>query len=170
MIWINILIGLVLILAGRKLFWLFVACVGFISGFHYSQYIWAIHSPVLVLVLSIAVGALGAVIAIFFQKAAIVVAGFAAGGYIAMMLIGQFTGLPAQIAWLPYVVGGIIGAAILYAVFDWALILLSTLTGAALVVQMMAFKPWVEIALFVILSAAGVVFQAKAITDEGAER
>jgi hypothetical protein len=170
MIWINILIGLVLILAGRKMFWLFVACVGFISGFHYSQYIWAIHSPALVLVLSIAVGALGAVIAIFFQKAAIVVAGFAAGGYIAMMLIDQFTGLPAQIAWLPYVVGGIIGAVILYAVFDWALILLSTLTGAALVVQMMAFKPWVEIALFVILSAAGVVFQAKAITDEGPER
>ena len=170
MIWINILIGLVLILAGRKLFWLFVACVGFASGFHYAQQIWAIHSPIPVLVLAIALGALGAVIAIFFQKAAIVVAGFAAGGYIAMMLMDQFIGLPAQMAWLPYVIGGIIGAVILYVVFDWALILLSALTGAAMVVQMLTFKPWVEIALFVLLSAAGVLFQAKAITDQGAER
>jgi hypothetical protein len=39
-----------------------------------------------------------------------------------------------------------------------------------MVVQMLTFKPWVEIALFVLLSAAGVLFQAKAITDQGAER
>ena len=84
MIWINILIGLILLFAGRRLFWLFVACVGFASGYHYAQQIWAIHSPVLVLILSIAAGALGAIIAIFFQKAAIVIAGFAAGGYIVL--------------------------------------------------------------------------------------
>ena len=79
MIWINVLIGLILLFAGRRLFWLFVACVGFASGFHYAQQIWAIHSPILVLVMAIAVGGLGAIIAIFFQKAAIVIAGFAAG-------------------------------------------------------------------------------------------
>jgi hypothetical protein len=54
--------------SGRRLFWLFVACVGFASGYHYTQQVWAIHSPVLVLILSIAAGGLGAIIAIFFQK------------------------------------------------------------------------------------------------------
>jgi hypothetical protein len=166
MIWIHILIGVILLCAGRRLFWLFVACVGFASGFHYVQQIWAIQSPVLVLILSIAAGALGAIIAIFFQKAAILVAGFAAGGFIALLLFEQFGGLPAEMVWLPYIIGGIGGAIILYFVFDWALIFLSTLTGAALIVQMTAFNTWVEIILISALVIAGAAFQARNLTAE----
>ncbi len=166
MIWINILIGLILLLAGRKLFWLFVACVGFASGYHYAQQIWAIDSPALVLILSIAAGGLGAILAIFFQKAAIVIAGFAAGGYIVLSLFDQVTRLPTQMAWLPYIIGGIIGAIVLFFAFDWALIVLSTLTGAILIVQMAAFKPGIEIALFAVLVIAGMAFQAKTMTGE----
>ena len=95
MIWFNFLIGLFLLFWGRKLFWLFVACIGFASGYHYIQEIWAIHSPILVLILSIAAGAVGAIIAIFFQKAAILIAGFAAGGYITLTFFDQFIGTPA---------------------------------------------------------------------------
>lgn len=164
MIWVNILIGLVLTFAGRRLFWLFVACVGFATSYHYAQQVWAIHSPGLVLILSIAAGALGAIIAIFFQKAAIVLAGFAAGGYIVLIFLDQFTGLPAQMLWLPYIIGGLIGAIILFFVFDWALIFLSTLTGATLIVKMVAFNTWGEIALFLALVIAGVALQAKTMT------
>jgi hypothetical protein len=164
--WLNVIIGILLLFIGRRLFWLFVACVGFASGYHYAQQIWGLHSPVLVLILSIAVGGVGAIIAIFFQKAAIVVAGFAAGGYIGLSLFGQLAGLPAQMMWLPYIIGGIIGAIFLFLVFDWALIFLSTLTGATLIVQMVAFKPWFEITLFLALVVAGMVFQAKTMTGE----
>ena len=113
-----------------------------------------------------AVGALGAIIAIFFQKAAIVIAGFAAGGYIVLILFDQFTGLPSQMVWLPYIIGGIGGAIILFLVFDWALIFLSTLTGATLIVQMAAFNPWIEITLFLALVIVGVIFQAKTMPGE----
>jgi len=164
--WLNVIIGVILLFVGRRLFWLFVACVGFASGYHYAQQIWAIHSPILVVLLSLAVGGLGAIIAIFFQKAAIVVAGFAAGGYIVLTLFDQFAGLPAQMVWLPYIIGGIIGAITLFLVFDWALIFLSTLTGATLIVQMAAFGPWVEVALFLALVIAGILFQAKTMTGE----
>ena len=164
--WLNGIIGILLLFVGRRLFWLFVACVGFASGYHYMQQIWGIHSPVLVLVLSIAAGALGAIIAIFFQKAAIVVAGFASGGYIVLSLFDQLARLPAQMVWLPYIIGGILGAIILFFVFDWALIFLSTLTGATLIVQMVAFNPWVEIALFLSLVIAGMAFQAKTMTGQ----
>ena len=164
MAWIIIPIGLILLSAGRRLFWLFVACVGFASGFHYAQQIWGIQSAVLVFIWSIATGAVGALVAIFFQKAAILIAGFAAGGYIVLVLFDQFAGLPSQLAWLPYMVGGIMGAIVLFFVFDWALIFLSTLTGATLIVQMLAFPPWVEIALFLALVIAGIAFQAKTIT------
>ena len=166
MIWINILIGLILLFAGRRLFWLFVACVGFASGYHYAQQIWAIHSPILVLVLAIGVGAAGAIIAILFQKAAILIAGFAAGGYVVLILFDQLAGLPSQMAWLPYVIGGVIGAIVLFLVFDWALIVLSTMTGATLIVKMAAFHPWVEIVLFFALVIAGMAFQAKTLIGE----
>lgn len=166
MIWLHLLIGLFLLFWGRKLFWLFVACIGFASGYYYAQQIWAIHSPVLVLILSIVAGAVGAIIAIFFQKAAIVVAGFAAGGYITLTFFDQFVGISAQMVWLPYIIGGIIGAIMLFIVFDWALILLSTLAGAGLIVQALTFKPWVEITLFFVLIIAGMVFQAKTMTGE----
>ncbi|MDH3885355.1 MAG: hypothetical protein OET63_14140 [Desulfobacterales bacterium] len=164
--WLNGIIGILLLFIGRRLFWLFVACIGFVSGYHYAQQIWGIHSPALVLILSIAAGGLGAIIAIFFQKAAIVVAGFAAGGYIVLILFDQFARLPAQMVWLPYIIGGIIGAIILFFVFDWALIVLSTLTGATLIVQMVAFNPWVEITLFLALVIAGMAFQFKTMTGE----
>jgi hypothetical protein len=164
--WLNVIIGILLLFVGRRLFWLFVACVGFASGYHYAQQIWGLHSPVLILILSITAGAVGAIIAIFFQKTAIVVAGFAAGGHIVLSLSNQFAGLPAQLVWLPYIIGGIIGAIILLFVFDWALIILSTLTGATLIVQMVAFKPWVEIISFLALVIAGMVFQAKTMTAE----
>jgi len=109
---------------------------------------------------------LGAIIAILFQKAAIVIAGFAAGGYIALNLLDQVAGLPAQMVWLPYVIGGIIGAVILFFVFDWALIFLSTLTGATLIVQMVTFDPWLEITIFLTLLIAGIAFQSKALIGE----
>jgi hypothetical protein len=166
MIVVNILIGLVLLVAGRRLFWLFVACVGFASGYHYAQQMGAIHSPILILILAVAAGALGAIIAILFQKAAIVIAGFAAGGYIGLILFDQFVGLTTQMVWLPYIIGGIIGAIFLFLVFDWALIFLSTMTGATLIVQTAAFTPWIEIALFFGLVVVGMFFQAKAMTDE----
>jgi len=166
MIVVNILIGLVLLFAGRRLFWLFVACVGFASGYHYAQQMGAIHSPILILILAVAAGALGAIIAILFQKAAIVIAGFAAGGYIGLILFDQFVGLTTQMVWLPYIIGGIIGAIFLFLVFDWALIFLSTMTGATLIVQTAAFTPWIEIALFFGLVVVGMFFQTQAMTDE----
>lgn len=105
-----------------------------------------IHSPILILVLAIGVGAVGAIIAILFQKAAIVIAGFAAGGFIALILFDQFAGLPSQMVWLPNAIGGVTGAIVLFLVFDWALIVLSTMTGATLIVQVVVFNPWIEIA------------------------
>jgi hypothetical protein len=47
-----------------------------------------------------------------------------------------------------------------------SVIFLSTLAGATLIVQMAAFNPWVEIALFLALVVAGMAFQAKTMPCE----
>ena len=164
MTWLNIIIGMLLLFVGRRLFWLFVGCVGFASGYFYAQHIWTLQEPILILMLAITAGVVGAIIAIFFQKAAIAVAGFTAGGFLALSLFDKFVEMSVQTAWLPYAIGGIIGAIVLFFVFDWALMFLSTLTGATLVVQTVPFKPWVEFAIFIALFIAGMAFQAKTMT------
>jgi hypothetical protein len=87
-----------------------------------------------------------------------------------LILFDQFVGLPSQMVWMPYMIGGVIGAVILFLVFDWALIFLSTLTGASLIVQIAALNLWVEVALFFALVIAGTVFQANTLIGERRSR
>jgi len=46
------------------------------------------------------------------------------------------------------------------------LIVLSTMTGATLIVQMVTFNPWFEITIFLTLVIAGMAIQAKTMIDE----
>ena len=41
---INILIGIMVLTLGRKLFWLFVGFIGFAVGFHYAASVWQLQS------------------------------------------------------------------------------------------------------------------------------
>jgi len=41
---VNILLGLILLTLGRKLFWLFVGFIGFAVGFHYAASVWQLQS------------------------------------------------------------------------------------------------------------------------------
>ena len=56
-------------------------------------------------------GKITSLIALFFQKIAIELAGFAACGYIALNLMGLMPGQGVgNVFWLPYLIGGIISA------------------------------------------------------------
>src|SRR5437879_8026611 len=80
---ISALIGTVILLFGRKLFWLCVAAVGFAAGVEITPHL--VHEPSTLLALSVALvlGLIGALLAIFLQKIAIEVMGFIAGGKLA---------------------------------------------------------------------------------------
>ena len=76
------------------------------------------------LLVAIAAGILGAVIAIFLQKAAIAIAGFVIGGYITVELLRASALFPKALAGIqgmavsvPYIIGGIIGAVLLFVLF-----------------------------------------------------
>ena len=156
---ITVLIGVLMLVFGRKLFWLFVGCLGFAVGFNYAPYVWQIQSNFFLLILATITGVVGAVLALFFQKLAIGLAGFAGGGYIALNLMNLFGIRIEQAVWLPYLIGGIIGALLLFFIFDWALILVSSLAGATLIIQAAKLSPGLEIAVYFALIAAGIVIQ-----------
>lgn len=156
---IYILVGIILLTSGRKLFWLFVGCIGFAVGFHYTPYLWNLQSHLLLIVVAIFTGIIGAVLAVFFQKIAIGLAGFAAGGYIAVTLLGLVGFQIGQIIWLPYLIGGIIGALLLFLIFDWALIIVSCFAGASMIVQAVNIGPAVKLGLYCILIVIGGTIQ-----------
>jgi Domain of unknown function (DUF4203) len=156
---ITILIGILVLTFGRKLFWLFVGCLGFAVGFNYAPYVWPVQSTLFLLILATITGIIGAVLALFFQKIAIGLAGFAGGGYIALNLLNLFGIRLEQTIWLPYLIGGIIGALLLFCIFDWALIFVSSLTGATMITQATTLSPGVELILYVGLVITGVVIQ-----------
>ncbi|HEY1789962.1 MAG TPA: hypothetical protein VGJ73_17585, partial [Verrucomicrobiae bacterium] len=79
--WINILVGAVLLVFGRRLFWLFVGCTGFIVGFDLANSLFPGQSQLLIFLIAIGVGLIGAIAAIFLQRLVVGIAGFFAGGY-----------------------------------------------------------------------------------------
>ncbi|MBU4425437.1 MAG: TMEM198/TM7SF3 family protein [Desulfobacterales bacterium] len=163
---LNIFVGIALLILGRKLFWLFVACVGFAVGFTYAKQLWGTQSALVILVIALVLGLIGALLAIFLERVAIAVAGFVAGGYTTMAMMTLFGIEGGQLLWLVYVIGGIIGALLLFFIFDWALIALSSIIGAALIIQQLEFSPTLKMTLFFGFLLAGFVFQTALLHRE----
>ncbi len=132
---ITLILGALLLVLGRKLFWLFVGALGFVAGMSLAQNYLGGQSENVVLIAGIVCGLLGVVLAIFLQRVAIAAAGFFAGGYFVMNIAASYLGTTETTGWVLFVIGGVIGALLLSMLFDWALIVFSSLIGAVLVTQ-----------------------------------
>jgi hypothetical protein len=162
---INVLLGGALILAGRKLFWLFVGAIGFVTGLQLASNFWQ-GPESLAIIFGLIVGVIFALLAIFLQTIAIGIAGFFAGGFTLTALAGMIGMDTSATFWIIYVIGGIIGLVVVIYLFDWAIITLSSLAGASLLVQ--AFVPQGETGglIFAILVIIGVVVQGSVLRSE----
>ena len=156
---LRIVAGLVLLFLGRQLFWVFVALVGFGTGLELAPQLLPDGGPVLVLLIAIGLGLLGAVLAYFFYHLAIGAAGFVAGGRLGIEVAAGLVPLSSQATWVAFVIGGVLGAVLLLLVFDWALIVMSALVGADYVVQPTGADPARSV-IFVALVVAGIAVQA----------
>jgi hypothetical protein len=159
---LSVLIGAIILFFGRRLFWLCVAAVGFAAGVEVAPHL--IHEPSVVLQLSVAIvfGFIGALLALFLQKIAIAVAGFLAGGKLALALVAAFFVNGPNYPGITFIVGGIIGAILLLSLFDWALIVMSAVVGAYLIGHTIVLPPTGATILFIGLALLGIVVQAAA--------
>jgi hypothetical protein len=164
---ISALIGAVVLLFGRKLFWLCVAAVGFAAGFEIAPLL--VHEPSTLVMLSLAIvlGFIGALLALFLQKIAIAIAGFLAGGKLAVAVAAAFLVHPVQYFWIVFLIGGIVGALLLLVLFDWALIALSSVVGAYLILSAFSLPPSGTSILFLALVAIGVIVQVTSMRRGG---
>jgi len=158
---VNIFGGALLLAFGRRIFWLFVAVVGFFAGFELTTLFLKLNPEWVVLAIAIVIGLLGAVLAYFLEEVAIGVAGFFVGTYLGARLLAD-TALHAQgWEWLVILIAGVIGVILMYLVFDWALIILSSMAGASLVVEGFSLVGAAALVVGVVLFVAGVLIQSR---------
>jgi hypothetical protein len=155
---LAILAGLVLLVAGRRLFWLFVGLVGFITVYRWLEP-HPVAQPSGRWLLAILAGVVGIVLAIFLQRVAIAVAGFFAGGWFAVQLLGLHMTHPRGGDLLVFVIAGVLAAVLAMALFDLALIVLSSLAGADLIVGALHPRPGMAKLLLLALAMVGIAVQ-----------
>ncbi|HEX2252700.1 MAG TPA: hypothetical protein VHQ65_05485 [Thermoanaerobaculia bacterium] len=151
---LAVVLGLVLLLAGRRLAWMAVGVAGFLAVFSF----FAPSPRGLELLIAVLVGLLGALLAVVLTRLAVGVAGFVVGGWLAAAVAAAF-GYGGE-AWLPFVVGGIPGALLAAGVFELALVAASALLGAALLLGVAldggAVPPGLALLGWLALAAAGM--------------
>jgi hypothetical protein len=166
---LDVILGSGLLLAGRRLFWLLLGAIGFAIGVETARRF--LHgTDLLTLVAAIGLGILFALLAVFIESIAIGLAGFLGGGY-ALVTLAGILGLQGRVADITaFVIGGIIGVALVVLLFDWALISISSLAGAAMVVGGLGLGPGIRGPAYLALLILGVLVQGFTLRRQAATR
>jgi hypothetical protein len=166
---VEVLIGVLLLFAGKRLFWLLVGGVGFILGITFATSYLPEASALVQLIIALLAGVIGAALALALPRIALSIAGFLAGAYLLMNLVQVF-GDSALIKLGGFIIGGILGAALVGLLFDLALILLSAGLGANLLLNAVQLPRGQEALLFIVLFAIGAALQASLFKGERRQR
>ena len=163
-----IVFGAIELFFGRRLFWLFVAIAGFLIGYFLAPVIFSSLSTLVRVVAGVGIGIVFAILAVFFTRFMVAVAGFFIFGPAVVVLIRDLGGKLTDgsgLYWVAYGIGGVIGFILLWAFFDWALIVLTSIAGAGAIVQgvreLTTLSSLWQIILFAVLAVIGIVVQAR---------
>ncbi len=159
--WVYIVAGGLLLIFGRKLFWLFVAIVGFLIGMMYIPELLPGQPDQVILTISLIAGLLGALLSVLLQKLAVGLAGFAAGAYISYYLLQHLTLNVGDFQWLAILAGALIGAVLAGSMYDWALILITSASGAVAIAQHLPISMPISAVIVIGLFIAGIVAQGQ---------
>lgn len=162
--WFNIFVGAALLFFGRRLFWLFVAGVGFVIGAKVATDSLAGQPEWLIFVIALGVGVIGAILSVFLQRLVIGIAGFFAGGFVLQALALELN--YGTHAWIAFFVGGLLGAFLVMVLLDWALIILSALTGTTVIIDNTPLDQPASALLFIVLLILGAGVQAGQLTQK----
>ena len=153
------MIGFVILVIGRQIFWVFLAGLGFALGLFVTSQYYTLPEWQIILFSSI-IAALGALLANTLQRLSAGIAGFVTAWYLVILLLGYFSLDLGKIEILiPYIVGAICGG-LLMAYFDWGVIIASSLAGSAIAVNGMSLAQNIKLMLLIMLALLGIAIQA----------
>lgn len=154
-------IGLALLAFGRKGLGFFLAAVGFVAGMSLATLLFEGNSPGVAIAIGIVGGVVGAFAAFFIQKVAVVAAGLLGGAAVGFHLAHDLGMRGEGFPWIPVIVCGVLGIVFAFFILKWALIVLSSLLGAYLVVGAIGLQGPTGMLVFCVLAVGGIVFQAR---------
>src|SRR5262245_3236035 len=160
---IMVVLGIVALLFGRTLYWVFIAIAGFLVGMALANEWLADKEQWIRILAAVGAGVIGAVLGIFIQRLAFAIGGFFAGGYLAIAIAAQMHAPGDQNIWM--IAGGVLGAIVAALVMDWAIIVLSSLAGATAILSPFVAKLGDQLfpVLFVALTVIGIIFQGRSL-------
>lgn len=163
---LQIIFGLAMLFLGRRLFWLFVGALGFVTATELAVVNLASQPEWMIVLLGLAAGVVGALLAIFFQAGAIGLAGLLAGGHLGFVFsrsldITNQTGLLVA-----YIVGAVIGLLLFILMFDGALIAISSIIGAYILIDQVELTGPIFWVVFVVFAFLGVWVQINQLNQE----
>jgi hypothetical protein len=160
---VLIVVGLLSLLLGKRLFWLFAGIVGFALGWWLTGLL--LPDGWVRLLAGVAAGVILGVLSRFLGKWAIRIVAAIAGFVILPMLLGSVGMLGGISEFLWAVVGAALGFMLALFLADWTLIFLSSILGAGLILtgaQVVApLSEAISLLAGFVLIALGVVFQSR---------
>jgi hypothetical protein len=154
-----IILGIAILFFGRKLFWLYIATLGFLVGVELIKIV-SPSEPAWVLITGgLAAGLIGSVLAIFFQRVAFGIAGFFAGAYLGALVV-HIAGMGGN-SIIGFIVGGLIGAIAALLLMNWAIIVFSSFVGAGAIVTQIPLGQSARALIFVALVITGIIVQTR---------
>ncbi len=160
MLILTTLIGFVVLIMGRQIFWVFIAGLGFALGLIYGEQYYAGQPDWMLLLISSIIAILGAVLAYTLQRLAGAIAGFVTGWYLTNLLTGYLRVDLGQFDIIAPIIVGIICALLIMVFFDWSVIVISSLAGSAIIVSGMRLPGQTELALLITFALVGMFIQA----------
>jgi hypothetical protein len=154
----RVLFGCILLVAGRRVFWLSVALIGFLLGAELAAVALVGKPAWLGMVVAAATGVVGAVLAVLVERIAFALVGFSAGGYVGVLTVGLL-GMP-DLGLAGFVAGAVLGTIVAVMATDWAIIVLTSAVGAAAVAGALEFGSSGMTAATIVLAAVGIAVQS----------
>jgi hypothetical protein len=161
----QVILGLSMLLLGRKLFWVYVGAIGFITATNWVTANMAGQPEWIVLLIGLAAGGVGILLAIFLRWVGIGIAGFLTGGFLASTLLTLLGVSGGRISGILYLVGGVVGVILFYSLFDWALVVLSSACGAFILARQLPAAHGVFWLVVLVMAVVGIGVQAQQIED-----
>lgn len=156
MLIIRGVIGGILLFLGHELNFLFAGAMASLLGFRLLPLLppqwpsWADYAFI------IGLGIMAAVAVLLNERVGYFISGFLAGGF---LLVEYYAPNAQTVPWLPFVIGGIIGALIIGIFTEWALIIVTAMIGASYLLNLFVLDPMLEILLGAGLFIVGALTQ-----------
>ena len=155
---IALIVGGVLLLFGGRYYWLLAGGVGFLFGANLGS---APDGGVITgsaIAMGLLFGLIAAVASVMVTKFAIGITGFLVGGIFMVRFI-EALGWDLGSTLVAFLIGGTVGFFFVVIAQDWALIFLSVITGAAIIVNQLNLDPSSSNFVYIVLVLVGFGFQ-----------